>query len=95
MKRHTKIGALTLGIACAATVFAAPAQADESSYLNALNNAGYYGPIITWLAIGYGVCGRQGATIGQLTQFVYENTDSTVGYAAAERVVELAEIYLC
>lgn len=100
MKRGTRIGLVVAGIACAATVQilnASPAQADESSYLNELSDAGFYGPIPHWLMLGYTVCSMSsaGATIGQETDMVYRNTNASVGYGAAERVVELANVFLC
>jgi hypothetical protein len=92
-----RIALAAAGLAVAATILAPTAHADESSYLNELSNAGFYGPIQHWLQIGYTVCSMSasGANIGQETTFVYNNTNNSVGYAASERVVELASIFLC
>jgi hypothetical protein len=89
--------AMAVAAAVAAMMVAPAAHADEQSYLNELSREGFYGPIVAWTAVGYGVCSMTagGANLGQLTRFVYENTGATVGVAQSERVVELAEIYLC
>lgn len=91
-----RVAAVALAVAFS-VLNASPAHADESSYLNELSNAGFYGPIQQWLNIGYTVCAMTaaGATIGQEAIVVYRNTNDSVGYGASERVVELANVYLC
>lgn len=99
MPQHKwRIAAAAIGVVCTVQMLNAPlAHADESSYLNALSAAGYYGPIQHWLNIGYTVCAMTdaGATIGQEATVVYRNTNDSVGWDSATRVVELANVYLC
>ena len=73
------------------------AQADEQSYLNQLANEGFTGPTGVWLRLGYTACGMaaNGATQGQIFDWMYHNTGDTVTVPAAREAVILAEIYLC
>jgi len=73
------------------------AQADEQSYLNMLADEGFTGPIAVWLRLGYTACSMaaNGATQGQIFNWMYHNTGDTVTRDAAREAVVLAEIYLC
>ena len=100
MSRRHLLRNATAALAVAGLALLGPApaaQADAQSYLNELENEGFYGPITHWLQIGYTICSLSdaGATMGESAAFVYRNTDDTVGRDVAMRVVELANVYLC
>ena len=87
------------GLTALALATAAPAQASPASYLDDLSSSpwGFYGPIETWLTIGYAVCHRieMGYDQTDLVNFVVRNTGQGIYAAQAAYVVEAAEVHLC
>lgn len=82
-----------------AVAFAAPAQADERSYINDLVDSPYNftGNTTAYIAVGYGVCSlvRQGWTQDQVTRWVVANTGPGIYYPQAHHIVISAEVFLC
>lgn len=83
----------------AAIALAPTARADEQSYINELEASGhgFYGNTMSFLALGYGVCGLAGNgwTQGELATWVVANSGQGIYYPEAMTIVRAAEIYLC
>ncbi|MDT5017332.1 MAG: hypothetical protein QOD39_3492 [Mycobacterium sp.] len=88
----TAIAALALGLATAA-----PAQADEESYLTDLANNDFTGPSEVALQMGYEICTdlQHGVPQETTVKAIYENTADNVTAEDANYVYEAAVIHLC
>ena len=90
-----------LGTAVAAValllVTAAPAHADEDSYLTDLANNDFTGPTDSALQMGYDVCTdvKHGVPADTTIQAIYENTAESVTAEDANYIYEAAVIHLC
>lgn len=84
--------ALALGLATAA-----PAMADEDSYLTDLANNDFTGPTNVALEMGYQICGdiKHGVPAETTVQAIYENTADEVTADDAQYIYEAAAIHLC
>jgi hypothetical protein len=78
-------------------VTAAPAQADEESYLTDLANNDFTGPSDAALEMGYSVCTdvQHGVSQDTTVQAIYENTADNVTAEDATYIYEAAVIHLC
>lgn len=99
MKVKKAITGSLLGLAIGVGVITGTgiAQADAGSYIGDLSDAGFTGPTSAALDLGYAVCDgvAAGRTQGELVDFVYANTEDSVGADEAQYIVESAEIFLC
>ena len=88
----TAVAALALGLAAAA-----PAHADEETYLSDLANNDFTGPTEVALEMGYQICTdvQHGVPQETTVEAIYQNTEDSVGYADAQYVYEAAVIHLC
>jgi hypothetical protein len=84
--------ALTLGLATAA-----PALADEESYLTDLANNDFTGPSDVALQMGYEICKdvQHGVAQDTTVKAIYENTADNVTAEDANYIYEAAVIHLC
>ncbi|WP_059018699.1 DUF732 domain-containing protein [Mycobacterium sp. M26] len=84
--------ALAAGLATAA-----PASADESSYLQDLANNGFDGPTSAALSMGYEICTdvKHGVPQDTTVEAIYNNTADSVGVDEATFIYEAAVIHLC
>ena len=84
--------ALAAGLATAA-----PAAADENSYLQDLANNGFDGPTSAALSMGHEICTDVAHGVPQNTtvKAIYENTADSVGVDEATFIYESAVIHLC
>ncbi len=75
------------------------ASADESDYINDLQQSGYgfTGPIDTWITAGYAVCYAQGQgeSNGNIAAELVANTGAGIYTEQANFIVESAEMFLC
>jgi hypothetical protein len=76
---------------------AAPAHADEESYLTDLANHDFTGPADSALQMGYDVCTDVEHGVPELTtvQAIYENTGEGVTEDDAYYIYDAAVIHLC
>jgi Protein of unknown function (DUF732) len=83
---------LALGLATAA-----PAHADEDSYLTDLANNDFTGPADVALEMGYRICTdvQHGVPQDTTVQAIYENTADSVAMEDAQYIYEAAIIHLC
>lgn len=88
----TAIAALALMVATAA-----PASADEESYLTDLANNDFTGPTEAALEMGYQICTdvQHGVPQDTTVQAIYENTAESVTAEDANYIYEAAVIHLC
>lgn len=88
----TAVAALALMVATAA-----PASADEESYLTDLANNDFTGPTEAALEIGYQICTdvQHGVPQDTTVQAIYENTAESVTADDATYIYEAAVIHLC
>jgi Protein of unknown function (DUF732) len=90
-----------LGTAMAAfallLVTAAPAQADEESYLTDLANNDFTGPTDVALEMGYQICTdvQHGVPQDATVQAIFDNTAESVAMEDANYIYEAAVIHLC
>jgi hypothetical protein len=84
--------ALALGL-----LTAAPAQADEESYLTDLANNDFTGDVDGALEMGYQICTdiQHGVPQDTTVQAIYENTAESVAVEDAQYIYEAAVIHLC
>ncbi len=84
--------ALALGLASAA-----PAMADEESYLTDLANNDFTGPADVALQMGYEICTdvKHGVPQATTVKAIYENTADNVTAEDANYIYEAAVIHLC
>lgn len=95
---RTKFGALAAAAALAVGLAtAAPAYADEESYLTDLANHDFTGPSDVALSMGYEICTdlEHGVPQDTTVEAIYHNTGDGVGYDEAEYIYEAAVIHLC
>lgn len=76
---------------------AAPAYADEDSYLQDLADNGFNGPTETALTMGQEICTdiRHGVPQSTTVEAIYNNTADSVGIDEATFIYEAAAIHLC
>ena len=76
---------------------AAPASADEESYLTDLANNDFTGPTDVALQMGYEICNDVAHGVPQVTtvKAIYENTADNVTAEDANYIYEAAVIHLC
>jgi Protein of unknown function (DUF732) len=76
---------------------AAPANADEESYLTDLANNDFTGPTDVALEMGYQICTdvQHGVPQDATVQAIYENTAESVAVEDAQYIYEAAVIHLC
>jgi hypothetical protein len=84
--------ALAVGLATAA-----PALADEDSYLTDLANNDFTGDVDVALQMGYEICTdvQHGVPQETTVQAIYENTADNVTVEDANYIYEAAVIHLC
>jgi len=90
----TAIAALALGLGIGT---AAPANADEESFLGDLANEGFEGDVDVALEMGYNICTdvQHGVPQDTTIQAIYENTAESVAVEDAQYIYEAAVIHLC
>ena len=88
---------LAAAVLAAGLATAAPAAADESSYLQDLADNGFDGPTNVALGMGHEICTDVAHGVPEATtvQAIYENTADSVGKAEATFIYESAVIHLC
>lgn len=76
---------------------AAPAHADEESFLTDLANNDFTGPTDVALEMGYQICTdvQHGVPQDTTVQAIYENTAESVALEDAQYIYEAAVIHLC
>ena len=76
---------------------AAPASADQASYLQDLANNGFDGPTAAALSMGQEICTdvRHGVPQETTIEAIYNNTADSVGVDEATYIYEAAVIHLC
>jgi hypothetical protein len=76
---------------------AAPAYADEESYLADLANNDFTGDVDVALEMGYQICTdvEHGVPQDTTVQAIYENTADSVAAEDAQYIYEAAVIHLC
>jgi Protein of unknown function (DUF732) len=86
------VAVMGLGLATAA-----PAFADEGSYLTDLANNDFTGPTDIALDMGYQICTdvQHGVPQSTTIQAIYENTGDSIEMADAQYIYEAAVIHLC
>lgn len=86
------VAVLGLGLATAA-----PAFADEQSYLTDLANNDFTGPTDVALDMGYQICTdlQHGVPQNTTAKAIYENTGDSIEVADAQYIYEAAVIHLC
>lgn len=100
MKKLLAALLLALGALGVALGLAAPAQADTSDYIWALEHdqmADFYGPKAMFVDLGFRVCAdlASGYTPGQISNFIYYNNSYSFTPIAAQHVVYQAINHLC
>jgi hypothetical protein len=86
------VATLAVGLATAA-----PAFADEESYLTDLANNNFTGPADVALQMGYEICTdvQHGVPQGTTVKAIYQNTADNVTADDANYIYEAAVIHLC
>jgi Protein of unknown function (DUF732) len=86
------VAVLGLGLATAA-----PAFADEESYLTDLANNDFTGPTDVALDMGYQICTdlQHGVPQATTVKAIYDNTGDSIEFADAQYIYEAAVIHLC
>lgn len=76
---------------------AAPASADETSYLQDLADNGFEGPTTVALSMGQEICTdiKHGVPQATTVQAIYDNTADSIGVDEATFIYEAAVIHLC
>ena len=74
-----------------------PAKADMNSFLQAMANKGYTGPISVWERIGNGVCAAQAAGYDtrQIANYLVVNTGAGIYSDEAYEIISIANRELC
>ena len=89
---------LALGAILSAGLLASPeSHADANSYINRLEEAGYTGPVSTWIEIGQYVCNAQarGQHRWVIARTIVLNTGAGVYTADANEVIDIANAEYC
>jgi len=76
---------------------AAPAFADEESYLTDLANNDFTGPTDVALDMGYQICTdlQHGVPQNNTVKAIYENTGDSIEVEDSQYIYEAAVIHLC
>ena len=74
-----------------------PAKADMNSFLTALANKGYTGPIAKWQVLGNGICEAQsqGFDTRQIAMYIVTHTGSGIYTNDAYEIISIANRELC
>jgi hypothetical protein len=91
------VPALAAAAAAIGLATAAPALADEESYLTDLANHDFTGPADVALQMGYEICTdvQHGVPQATTVKAIYENTADNVTADDANYIYEAAVIHLC
>lgn len=97
MRALVKAFAVTVVALAVGVGVAAPAHADEESFLDEVTDYGVTGGTFDLLDLGYQVCDMtgDGMFIEDIAEYVYDHTGDSVSREQARFLVDNALIYLC
>lgn len=77
--------------------FSAPAHADAHSYVVSLANAGYTGPVVKWLSMGYDICSLEahGVPASLIASKIVVTTGEGIYSADAYEIIGITNAELC